>query len=382
MYVIQRGIVQIFKRVGGEERPLATLGRGEFVGEMAILNGKPRTATRHRPRGRASAWSSTGKTLETMISNNTEIALRLVKKLAQRLDSADEMIQILLNPDPKARVLLGLKRHAETLSARRRPTRACKRRTSSPDDLAREVGVDEAHVRDVLARLRRLRIATEDEPGARRDRHRGRRPAARVPRVPRDAAKVRGLGARRGAPRHRLPRRRDAAAPDERVRRRRPHRDRRRLADERHGARRRSARSRPCWSATRTSTTSATSRPSPTTAPSTAAEPLVVAGTTPTLAILKKHFFNGLLWPDFSKIPNARRADHPLPRAQARESRRRSRATGPRHPGEPHHRDAARSSCEAEGRRRSRTAATPGPTDRLWEVLERDDRTCRRCSWR
>jgi cAMP phosphodiesterase len=38
------------------------------------------------------------------------------------------------------------------------------------------------------------------------------------------------------------------------------------------------------------------------------AEPLVVAGTAPTLAALKKHFFNGLLWPDFSKIPNARRA--------------------------------------------------------------------------
>jgi cAMP phosphodiesterase len=37
------------------------------------------------------------------------------------------------------------------------------------------------------------------------------------------------------------------------------------------------------------------------------AEPLVVAATRPTLAALKKHFFNGLLWPDFSKIPNARR---------------------------------------------------------------------------
>jgi 3',5'-cyclic-nucleotide phosphodiesterase len=32
--------------------------------------------------------------------------------------------------------------------------------------------------------------------------------------------------------------------------------------------------------------------------------PLVIAGTKQTLAILKKHFFNGLLWPDFAKIPN------------------------------------------------------------------------------
>ncbi len=36
------------------------------------------------------------------------------------------------------------------------------------------------------------------------------------------------------------------------------------------------------------------------------AEPLIVAGTRSTIAVLKKHFFNGLLWPDFSRIPSAR----------------------------------------------------------------------------
>jgi cAMP phosphodiesterase len=36
--------------------------------------------------------------------------------------------------------------------------------------------------------------------------------------------------------------------------------------------------------------------------------PLVVAGTRATLGVLKKHFFNGLLWPDFSKIPAGRPA--------------------------------------------------------------------------
>jgi 3',5'-cyclic-nucleotide phosphodiesterase len=36
-------------------------------------------------------------------------------------------------------------------------------------------------------------------------------------------------------------------------------------------------------------------------------EPLIVAGTTATLRILKKHFFNNLLWPDFTEIPNKTR---------------------------------------------------------------------------
>jgi 3',5'-cyclic-nucleotide phosphodiesterase len=37
------------------------------------------------------------------------------------------------------------------------------------------------------------------------------------------------------------------------------------------------------------------------------APPLVVAGTKQTIGILRKHFFNGLLWPDFTKIPNEAR---------------------------------------------------------------------------
>jgi CRP-like cAMP-binding protein len=161
MYVIQSGLVQILKRVGADERPLATLGRGEFLGEMAILNGKPRTATAVVLED-AKCLVIDAATLEQMISSNTEIALRLVKKLARRLDSADEMIQILLNPDPKARVLLGLKRHAESFGEE---TALGVRVLASAIDLAREVGVDEHQVDDVLARLRRLRIASVDDIG-------------------------------------------------------------------------------------------------------------------------------------------------------------------------------------------------------------------------
>ena len=161
MYVIQSGVVQILKRVGADQRPLASLGRGEFVGEMAILNDKPRTATAVVVED-AQCLVIDGATLEHMIAHSSEIALRLVKKLARRLDSADEMIQILLNPDPKARVLLTLRRHAEAFGEE---TGLGIVVHASPDDLAREVGVDVAQVHDVLDRLRRLRIAAAEEMG-------------------------------------------------------------------------------------------------------------------------------------------------------------------------------------------------------------------------
>ena len=38
------------------------------------------------------------------------------------------------------------------------------------------------------------------------------------------------------------------------------------------------------------------------------APPLLVAGTKQTIGILRKHFFNGLLWPDFTKIPDEKNA--------------------------------------------------------------------------
>ncbi len=161
MFVIQSGTVQITKSVNGTQRPLATLGRGDFLGEMAILNSKPRTATATVVED-ARCLLIGQKTLEMMIAKNTEIAMRLIKKLARRLDAADELVQILMNPDPKARVMLGLKRHAESFGVE---TPAGVKVNLSAEDLAAEVGAETNHVNDVLARLRRLRITAEGGQG-------------------------------------------------------------------------------------------------------------------------------------------------------------------------------------------------------------------------
>jgi CRP-like cAMP-binding protein len=88
--------------------------------------------------------------------------MRLIKKLARRLDAADEMIQILLNPDPRARVLLGIKRHVEAYGEQ---TKAGVKVHVRPSELAAEVGTNPTDVDDVLLRLRRLRIVTDDPGG-------------------------------------------------------------------------------------------------------------------------------------------------------------------------------------------------------------------------
>lgn len=112
MFVVRAGEVRISKQVRGGERTLATLGPGEFFGEMAVLSGRPRTAT-------ATALTALTvleldeKRFEAMIHSNAEIAARILKKLARRLDDADALITILTRRDPKTRVILGLMREAE-----------------------------------------------------------------------------------------------------------------------------------------------------------------------------------------------------------------------------------------------------------------------------
>jgi CRP/FNR family cyclic AMP-dependent transcriptional regulator len=162
MYVIQSGSVEISKRTGTVDIPIATLGRGEFLGEMAILNGKPRTATA-RVIEDVKCLVLDADMLETMIQKNSEIALRLIKKLAARLDAADGLVQILLNPDPQARVLLALQRAAETFGER---TDDGIRVRVTVEQLAREVGVDKTQVIDVLWRLHRLHILNDPGDGS------------------------------------------------------------------------------------------------------------------------------------------------------------------------------------------------------------------------
>ncbi|CAN92941.1 hypothetical protein sce2782 [Sorangium cellulosum So ce56] len=160
MFVIQSGAVRITKSVAGEDKVLAVLGPGEFVGEMAILNGKPRnaTATVSEP---SRCLVIDARKLEVMLQRDVEIALRLLKKLAKRLDAANSLVEILMHRDPKARVMLALARHAEAFGEE---TPEGIRVRSSPEDIAREVDVEQETVDEVMKRLRRLKLLSYGPP--------------------------------------------------------------------------------------------------------------------------------------------------------------------------------------------------------------------------
>ncbi|MBL8602807.1 MAG: Crp/Fnr family transcriptional regulator [Myxococcales bacterium] len=155
MYVIQHGRVKIVRQFPSGERILATLGPGDFFGEMAILNNKARNATAVTLEA-VRALEIDARTLETMVLGNGEIAVRLITRLARRLDSANALIEILLQQDPRLRVVLGLARAAEEFGV---PVEGGGIKVPVQiAALAGAVGLDEGTVVDVLERLTRVRI--------------------------------------------------------------------------------------------------------------------------------------------------------------------------------------------------------------------------------
>jgi CRP-like cAMP-binding protein len=112
MYVVQSGEVEIRRQVGETERVLAVLPPGEFFGEMAILNGRPRSATAVvRTAGRLLVIE--GRTFEAMLRARPEIAMRIIKSLATRLESANQHVELLLLPTPNHRVVQCMRHMAE-----------------------------------------------------------------------------------------------------------------------------------------------------------------------------------------------------------------------------------------------------------------------------
>jgi CRP/FNR family cyclic AMP-dependent transcriptional regulator len=104
MFVLQSGRVAITKRVRDVEKVLAILGPGEFFGEMAIISNRPRVASA-LVQDDAKVLVIDPKTFEGMIRGNSEIAVRMIKKLAERLNEMDAQIENLLHSDPASRVV-------------------------------------------------------------------------------------------------------------------------------------------------------------------------------------------------------------------------------------------------------------------------------------
>jgi len=129
MFIIESGQVDIVRKVRGDE-PIATLGPGDFFGEMAILEDQPRFA------GAIARTSVRLLRIERsafadVLKQNVEIGVRIMRKLAARHRRAEQRAQDALTelaqlksaaaPAPRARDAAKPKAEAPAAAARAAP---------------------------------------------------------------------------------------------------------------------------------------------------------------------------------------------------------------------------------------------------------------------
>ncbi len=139
MYIIVSGRVRVTREVRGVEKVLTTLPAGEFLGEMALLNNRPRSATAIVADD-AELIVVGPADFDALIHHNREVGVRLVRRLARRLEEANRDISILMFRDAGSRVAYALRRFT--------------RDGLDAESLARRIGLRTPELEAELSRLR------------------------------------------------------------------------------------------------------------------------------------------------------------------------------------------------------------------------------------
>ena len=95
MFIIQDGVVEILKHIGGQTHTLSRLEKGDFFGEMALLEAMPRTADAVAVTD-VKVVSINGSRFDEMLRRNPEVAVRIIRKYSKRLREANTLLEKLV----------------------------------------------------------------------------------------------------------------------------------------------------------------------------------------------------------------------------------------------------------------------------------------------
>jgi CRP-like cAMP-binding protein len=101
MFIILEGTVDIVKHIGGESHLLSRLEKGDFFGEMALLEAAPRTADAVAET-EVKALLINGSQFDDMLRKNPEIAVRIIRKYSKRLREANALLERLVGREVDA----------------------------------------------------------------------------------------------------------------------------------------------------------------------------------------------------------------------------------------------------------------------------------------
>jgi len=102
-YLIQEGRVRIAKVIADIDKTIDVLQPGEVFGEMAILEGTPRSASAFAEE-RVKALKFSKENFEILLQGNPQITLKILRLFTKRIYDQRRRFKILTIEDPMARI--------------------------------------------------------------------------------------------------------------------------------------------------------------------------------------------------------------------------------------------------------------------------------------
>jgi len=164
-YWLEQGVLKVtITSDQGEERILAVLGPGSIVGELAMIDGLPRSATVQSLRDSKLTFVSRS-TFQECLREHPEIYRHLVSTLVARLRQADDEVAAASFLSPKARVARALLRFAQFMGEQTAtPGEVIIRHKIRRDDLAALADVARESVSRILSDWKRHKIIIRHSP--------------------------------------------------------------------------------------------------------------------------------------------------------------------------------------------------------------------------
>jgi CRP-like cAMP-binding protein len=91
-FMVHIGTVEVRKLIAGEQRLLATLKKGELLGELALFRNAPRSATAIAAEP-LTLMVIPGNRLDHMVRSNPALATALIRDLANRMLAAEDRMR-------------------------------------------------------------------------------------------------------------------------------------------------------------------------------------------------------------------------------------------------------------------------------------------------
>ncbi|MDR2923670.1 MAG: Crp/Fnr family transcriptional regulator [Treponema sp.] len=147
-YVIQSGRVKLLKNEGEFERTLDILQPPEMFGEMAILEGTPRSATAIAV-DEVKTLEFNAQNFEILMTGNPQIGINLLRIFSKRIYDSKRRFMILTLPNPQVKIADVFLMLDETLPDVNKKTDA-REFQATIEDIAHWAGVSVAEAREIL----------------------------------------------------------------------------------------------------------------------------------------------------------------------------------------------------------------------------------------